>query len=78
MESEIVREDFRNVSTLEPPRSIAADAPQGETAVTGAEAAAATANALESTLQTQDKVNQHLVDGDDLSDDEITNWMRHR
>jgi hypothetical protein len=30
-----------------------------------------------STMGTQAKVNQHLIDGD-LSDDEITHFMQHR
>jgi RHS repeat-associated protein len=51
----------------------------GQTAVTGAQAASAAGNALSSTLETQSKMNnQRLMNGDDLSDDEITHWMSHR
>ena len=47
------------------------------TAATGAEAASAVGGQLRSDLETQSKVNSHLL-GDDLSDQEITHWMRRR
>ena len=51
----------------------------GQTAVTGAQAASAAGDALSSTLETQSKMNnQRLLNGDDLSDDEITLWMSRR
>jgi RHS repeat-associated protein len=51
----------------------------GQTAVTGAQAAAAAGKALSSTLETQSKMNsQRLMNVDDLSDDEITHWMSRR
>jgi RHS repeat-associated protein len=51
----------------------------GQTAVTGAQAAAAAGKALSSTLETQSKMNsQRLMNADDLSDDEITHWMSRR
>jgi hypothetical protein len=50
----------------------------GKTVVTGAPAAAAAGDALNWTLETQSKMNQHLIGDDNLSDDEITNWMGRR
>ncbi len=50
----------------------------GETVTTGAQAAAAKADQLESTMQTQAKVNDRLNSADDLSEDEITDYMKRR
>ena len=48
------------------------------TAVTGAQAASAANDAINSSIDTQKKVNEQLNSGDDLSDDDITHYMHRR
>ena len=50
----------------------------GDTAVTGVQAASAANNAIDSSIDTQKKVNAQLNSGDDLSDDDITHYMQRR
>lgn len=59
--------------------SVAGDlATIGATAQEAAGACAAGADALESFLDTQQMVNSFILDSDDLSDDDITYYMRRR